>query len=177
MLTYLFGMPQKLYSEIPFGKYNDFSVDDEASLFLEYNNMLTGRFFVSTGEIVGENRLSVSGTKGKIVMEGDEVTLYTYSEDLPEYSKNANCTSTQDMNISKTEKIFQTSREDPYSEMFENFASACRKEELPIASGKEGIDSLMLTNAAYLSAWKTEKVILPLDMEEYQKEFEKNTKE
>lgn len=44
MYQYLFGMPQKLFAAIPFGKYNDFIVDDEATIVMEYDNGKTGTF-------------------------------------------------------------------------------------------------------------------------------------
>ena len=45
---------QKLFAAIPFGKYNDFIVDDEATIVMEYDNGKTGTFILSTGEACHE---------------------------------------------------------------------------------------------------------------------------
>ena len=59
-------MPQKLFAAIPFGKYNDFIVDDEATIVMEYDNGKTGTFILSTGEACHEERLEIIGTKARI---------------------------------------------------------------------------------------------------------------
>ena len=56
-------MPQKLFAAIPFGKYNDFIVDDEATIVMEYDNGKTGTFILSTGEACHEERLEIIGTR------------------------------------------------------------------------------------------------------------------
>ena len=47
---WLFGMPTSIYAVIPYGKYNDFMVDDEATLLMEYPQQRTATFILSTGE-------------------------------------------------------------------------------------------------------------------------------
>ncbi len=40
---YLFGMPESVFAEIPFGKYNHFDVDDEATIVMRYaDGMIKG---------------------------------------------------------------------------------------------------------------------------------------
>ncbi|MCQ5164285.1 Gfo/Idh/MocA family oxidoreductase, partial [Faecalibacterium prausnitzii] len=38
---WLIGMPTSIYAVIPYGKYNDFMVDDEATLLIEYPQQRT----------------------------------------------------------------------------------------------------------------------------------------
>ena len=45
---WLFGMPTSIYAVIPYGKYNDFMVDDEATLLMEYPQQRTATFILST---------------------------------------------------------------------------------------------------------------------------------
>ena len=47
---WLFGMPQSIYAMIPYGKYNEFAVDDEATLLMEYPDNCTATFILTTGE-------------------------------------------------------------------------------------------------------------------------------
>ena len=69
-------MPQKLFAAIPFGKYNDFIVDDEATIVMEYDNGKTGTFILSTGEACHEERLEIIGTKARILLEDDNTEMY-----------------------------------------------------------------------------------------------------
>lgn len=43
MWQWLFGMPDAVYASIPFGKYNDFQVDDEVTMVMDYADGVTGR--------------------------------------------------------------------------------------------------------------------------------------
>ena len=87
-------MPQKLFAAIPFGKYNDFIVDDEATIVMEYDNGKTGTFILSTGEACHEERLEIIGTKARILLEDDTLTI-TRHRDVCEYIKNEEVNSRQ----------------------------------------------------------------------------------
>lgn len=68
---WLFGMPISIYAMIPYGKYNDFMVDDEATLLMEYPQQRTATFILSTGEGSYTERLEIVGTKGTALLEKD----------------------------------------------------------------------------------------------------------
>ena len=165
---YLFGMPESVFAEIPFGKYNHFDVDDEATIVMRYADGMTGTFIASTGEADGADRLTISGSKGRLVLTGDEIGLAVYSEDSDLYRRNAQVTDARDLRIVRSVEPF--GQEAPMSEyiaLLTNFAAAVRGEEELVSTGRSGIGSLALTNAAYLSAWKDERIKLPVDGEEY----------
>ena len=69
MFQYLFGMPQRMFALIPFGKYNDFAVDDEDTIIMDYDNGMTASFVLTTGEACHEERLEIIGTKAKLLLE------------------------------------------------------------------------------------------------------------
>ncbi|MBP5177588.1 MAG: Gfo/Idh/MocA family oxidoreductase [Clostridia bacterium] len=162
---YLFGLPQTVYANIPFGKYNDFDVDDEATLVMNYPSLTTGNFFLSTGEGVGTARLEICGTAGRILLVDKSLSITRLSCDTRDYSRSAKVTSDQD--LIKTEERFTFDSVDAYKIMLENFADAVLKGEAPIAPGYDGSKTLELVNAAYLSAWKGKRVELPTDKQEY----------
>lgn len=163
---WLFGLPQKVYANIPFGKYNDFKVDDEATINMSYADGLSAVFILTTGEAVWEERMEVVGSHGTLLMENDKLTITIYDKDAREYGKCARVNSREDMAFTvRTEEYPHTV--EPYAEMFENFAAAVRGEKELTASGQDGINVLEITNGAYLSAWKDKAVNLPIDAEEY----------
>ena len=167
MYQYLFGMPQKLFAAIPFGKYNDFIVDDEATIVMEYDNGKTGTFILSTGEACHEERLEIIGTKARILLEDDTLTI-TRHRDVCEYIKNEEVNSRQNMTFTEETIQFEKASE-PYAQLFENFANAVLKgdESYLTVKGSEGINSLMLCASAYYSACKGIKVELPLEASDY----------
>ena len=69
MFQYLFGMPQRMFALIPFGKYNDFAVDDEDTIIMDYDNGMTASFVLTTGEACHEERLEIIGTEAKLLLD------------------------------------------------------------------------------------------------------------
>lgn len=171
---WLFGMPETIYADVPFGKYNDFMVDDEATVQMRYADGMTGTFFLTTGEAVWEERLEIIGSKGKILLENDTLHVWHYSQDILEYMKTEQVTTRENLTIEEEVISFEKAKE-PYQELLENFARAVLDggETALIAPGEDALNQIMLTNAAYYSAWKEGVVTLPVDREAYDEELEK----
>ena len=166
---WLFGMPESVYADIPFGKYNDFRVDDEATVQMRYPGNVTAVFMLTTGEAVWEERLEIVGSKGKLLLEDDTLHIKRYSSDSVEYMKTQQVTSRENMEI--IEEIIEFKKtEEPYPQMLHNFAEAVLRGDASIlaASGSSAVNQLMLTNAAYYSAWKGQQISLPLDVATYE---------
>ena len=167
---FLFGLPETVYAEIPFGKYNSFAVDDEATIVMRYPNGVTGTFIASTGEAEWSERLSVAGSKGKLVLTDNTLEISMYSQDSDEYRKSAQVTDGRELTITRTEQHFGPADSGlAYRTMLENFASAILDGTPLIAPGTAGEGALELMCASYLSAWKMARVTLPVDREEYRK--------
>ena len=162
MWQYLFGAPEYLYAEIPFGKYNGFAVDDEATIVMRYPGNVTGTFVLTTGEGAPRERLEIAGTDGAILLEGDVLTLTKFGQNVRDYIATAQATSGQELSV--TQQTFDLRDEtNAYAAMFCNFARAVLRGERPIADGRESCAALQIINAAYLSAWEGRRVKLPAD--------------
>lgn len=173
---WLFGMPESLYANISFGKYNDFLVDDEAIIIMEYPNHLTGTFILTTGEIQREERLCVIGSKGKITMTGNKLTVERNAIDAGEYSKTVQI-NTRDNMQTATETIECDNPVEPYEKMLDNFVKAIWEEEPLIADGTAGIHTLQLTNGAYMSAWEKKRIMIPIHGAAYDAMLKEHIKE
>lgn len=175
---WLFGMPESVYADIPFGKYNDFKVDDEATIFMKYPDNLTAVFVITTGEAMWEERLEIVGSRGRILMEDDTLHISYYNTDSEEYIKNEQVNSRENLKITEEVITFEKA-EEPYAEMLENFAKSVISGDASdiTAPGSEGINQLMLTNSAYYSAWTGKAVVLPLDAAAYEEELQKHCHE
>lgn len=174
---WLFGLPEGLYARIPFGKYNDFAVDDEALLVMDYPENVTGSFFVSTREASNRERLEVVGTLGSLLLEGDKLTLSLYDQDLAEYAREALCTDARGLAVTVREETFSPAK-DPYGEILRDFAEAVEayeeagglyrdeeRQEALISPGADGVATLALCGGAYLSALRGERAAFPLSEE------------
>ncbi len=173
---WLFGMPESIYAMIPYGKYNDFAVDDEATLLMEYPHKRTAALILTTGEGTWTERLKVVGTRGTALLEDDTLTLHTYAQDTETYRRTASCTARQQFAETTVQENFGP-QEEPYPEMLANFADAILHGTPLIAPGVEGVRALELTDAAYRSAWRGEKVSLPLDAAAFERELQKQMRE
>ncbi len=165
---WLFGMPESLIADIKFGKYNEFLVDDESTIIMKYPNQTSGIFILSTGEIQKEERLSIVGSKGKITMQGSTLTLEENEQDAKIYSLTATCSSRDQMNVKSTQ-IDCGSPSLAYETMIQNFCESIQRDVPFIAEGSSGTDTLHLTCAAYLSAWKDAPIAIPISPAEYDK--------
>lgn len=172
---WLFGMPESIYADIPFGKYNDFNVDDEATICMRYPDNLTAVFMLTTGEAVWEERLEIVGSRGRLLLEDDTLYIWHYSTDSEEYIKNEQVNSRENLSINEEIMHFEKA-EEPYTEMLENFAAAVISgdENILAAPGKEAVNQLMLTNSAYYSAWTGQRTQLPIDGKKYETELKKH---
>ena len=161
---------------IPYGKYNEFAVDDEATLLMEYPDNCTATFILTTGEGSYTERLRVVGTKATALLEEDTLTVETYGEDVETYRRRADCTARQELAATRTTEEFGA-QEEPYPDMLHNFGEAILHGEALTAPGVEGVRALELTDAAYLSAWLGQKITLPLDAERFEQELQKHIQE
>ena len=172
MFQYLFGMPQRMFALIPFGKYNDFAVDDEDTIIMDYDNGMTASFVLTTGEACHEERLEIIGTKAKLLLEDNTLTI-TRHQDVEEYIKTEMVNSRENMQYVKETIEFPKAPE-PYTELLKRFARASLEHDdtYLVSKGEEGINSLMLCAGAYYSACNGIQVKLPVDAEDYSRLME-----
>lgn len=154
---WMFGMPDRVFAKVSFGKYYDIEVEDDVMAFFEYDNGITGEYITSTGEVPGTNRLEIACDMGKVVIEDNRMTF------------NRNIVSERDFNKTNTFPFGQPecwnceipvdfSGGEQHVGIFKNFTSALREGTKLIAPGEEGLNALTISNAIHLSAWIGETV-------------------
>ncbi len=158
ILQWICGMPVRLRASCYEGKFHHIEVEDEATLFFEYENGATGVFITSTGEYPGTNRLEISGTKGKMVLEEGHIRLFTHAP-------RAGASNGADIPDIVCETIETGGETGGHAAVLQNFTDAVRTGSPLIAPGEDGIYELSLSNAAFLSSWTGEWVLLPIDAE------------
>ena len=161
-----------------YGKYHDIEVEDDATAIIEFEDGVIGTFVASTGEFPGTNRLEISGTKGKLLIDSNlesKLLFYKNEEDSLLYSSHAK----EAFPIIKSFKEeVKTSGENPqHIEIIRNFTEAILGHEKLFVDGKEGIKQVELMNAIELSGWDGgERIKFPLDNQRYKKELDEHAK-
>jgi predicted dehydrogenase len=163
LIQWLCGMPKRVRAFCGFGRYHEIEVEDDVTAYLEYENGATGVFVSSTGEYPGTNRLEIVGDKGKIVVEEGKLYFNQLKTPLSYHTKNApdpfsgpECWACQ---VPVTEENTQ------HAGILKNFTEAILNGIPLLAPGIEGINSLSISNAIYLSTFTDAWVELPVDEE------------
>ncbi|SFQ32053.1 Predicted dehydrogenase [Butyrivibrio proteoclasticus] len=162
---WIMGMPSSLTAFCHEGLFHDVDVEDDATIYAEYSNGATATFITSTGEYPGSNRLEISGTYGKAIAENGVLKLFLLKKDERKICFN----SKESMPCEEVTEIVLNLKDerDGHILIMENFSDHILNGTKLIAPGEEGIKSLGISNAAYLSSWKRSVVDLPVDEDEF----------
>jgi predicted dehydrogenase len=161
LLYWFFGRPARVTAFCSLGKHHNIEVEDEVTAFLEYPGGVTGVFVTSTAEAPGTNRLEVTGTRGRLVLENDELSMVR--NEIP-----------SDVFSRTTDKMFGTppvwniqipvaGKGGQHVEMIQNFVDAVLDGTPLIAPAEEGIHSVEVGNAMLFSGLTGKPVDMPLD--------------
>lgn len=161
MWNWFFGLPDKVYASMEFGRYNDFLVDDAIDLQLHYDSGFHGTFVSATGEAPGINRLEIWGSKGRLTMEGNKITLAENELSVEEFGR-INQEKFAKIPYSVTEETFD-GQVNPYGIIMSNFANHLLHGEELLTTGRDGLRQIQLANAIYVSGWEERKVTLPVE--------------
>ena len=160
------GMPEKITAFCTEAKYHRIEVEDDATIVAKFPGGAEGIFVTSTGEYPGTNRLEISGTKGKLVLENGKLKWWQLRSDERDFCVNSE-ESFAHIPMDYTE-ISDEQGAHGHQKILQNFTDHILHGEPLLAPGYDGIRELTIQNAAYLSAWKGSiPVALPFDEAEY----------
>ena len=160
------GMPVSVTAHCDVARYHRIEVEDDATLLTRYANGATGLFITSTGEYPGTNRLEIAGDLGKLVLEDGVLKWWRLKE--AEYDVRWHSGSSMPkIDFDYSEERFADDGAQ-HQGILQNFADAILDGEPLISPGADGLNELMLSNAAYLSQWQGNiPVELPLNAEKF----------
>ena len=160
------GMPDSVTAFCDTAKYHRIEVEDDATIITRYKNGAVGTFITSTGEFPGTNRLEISGDLGKIVIENGVLKHWRLKESERRFCFDCKeCFAEAEYEYSE---FTDNSNVQSHISIIENYANAILNGERLISPGEDGINELIISNAAYLSEWQGNREIpLPLDSSEF----------
>ena len=165
---WIFGMPKRVRAFCNFGKYHKIDVEDDVTIFGEYENGATATFITTTGEAPGTNRLEISGDRGKLVIEDGKLKWWKLSEPEREF-----CFTSKEGFYNPPTHYEEFCDEIPegHPQVLEAFAKSILTDSEMVARGEEGLNSLSISNAAYISAWTDDWAELPTDEAFFEKKL------
>ena len=160
------GMPERITAFCTEAKYHNIEVEDDATVFAQFPGGAEGVFITSTGEYPGTNRLEISGSLGKLVLENGVLKWWKLETDERQFCFHADKSFThipmECIEIPEKEVV------QGHQRILQNFTNSILWDEPLLAPGYDGLKELTIQNAAYLSAWKGSiPVSLPFDEDEY----------
>lgn len=169
------GLPKDVYAQCQIGAERKIKVENEAVILMNFPSGASGQFIASAREFPGTNRLEISGSKGQIIVENDnkvnihrlgvdeKIVAQTSSELFPiiEYDSEEIIFEHEDNSLQHRATI-------------QNFIDAILNGSPIACSFEDALQSLIVTQAAYLSNWNNEKVLLPLNENEFKQKLNEN---
>jgi len=168
---WFFGMPKRLRGFCYEGKNRDIEVEDDVTAFMEYEGGATGVLTATTGEAPGTNRLEVAGDNGKLVFENNTIKLWKLEMSESEYNRTAK--TGFDRPKSESFEVEYEKCDSGHHIITQNAVNNVLFGEPLYTPATEGIKSLTLSNAMYLSSWTDDWVDIPIDADLYLRELEK----
>jgi predicted dehydrogenase len=170
MLQWLLGMPARVRAFVQLGRYHQIEVEDNVTAYLEFPNAATGVFIASTGEAPGTNRLEISGTMGKVLLENDRLTFSRNKVSMIDQCRNAT------LGFQKPEVVVSeipfVNEPAQHATLLRNFIEAILDGSPLIAPGEDGLASIELANVLLYSGLTNQTVELPLDAAAYERKLQ-----
>lgn len=166
MWNWFFGLPDKVYAALEFGRYNDFQVDDAADVQFFYDSGFHGTMISATGEAPGVNRLEIWGSKGRLTVEDGKTLIFDENEmTTEEFAAN-----NREVFTELPHNACQIPLEPagiPYQHVMCRFAQTVLTGAQAVADGWDGLKEVQLANAVYVSGWEERRVTLPVEEAHY----------
>jgi predicted dehydrogenase len=158
-------IPKRVNAFCQYGKYHDIEVEDDVTAYVEYENGATGVFIASTGEAPGTNRFEIAGDRGKLVVENNTLTFFRLTQSEREF----NASFKGGFGQPECWKIdIPVGRDNPgHLGIIQNWIDAILKGTPLLAPGEDGLKSVEIANAIYLSSWLKQTVEFPISADLY----------
>jgi predicted dehydrogenase len=161
ILQWLCGMPSRVRGFCQLGRFHHIEVEDNVTCYLEWANGTTGVFVSSTGEAPGTNRFELCGTRGRLVLENNQIQFTRNEADMIEFSRAAR-TGFAKPEVWHVQVPFDNAPSQ-HATLMQNFVEAILEGAPLIAPAEQGLGSVELANALLYSSLIGQTVELPLD--------------
>lgn len=171
IIYYMVGLPRTVYAKALLGYKRNITVDSDVTVTLEFENGATGSFVSCTHDMFGTDRLELDFSRGKIVVENNECTIYTFFDDEANVNKNYSNEEFRKIdNLIVSQKKIKNENAEPNKEyimILQNFTDSILKGTPLIADGLDADKSVILSDAVNYSNYLKKEVSLPINEDDY----------
>ncbi|MFP3937957.1 MAG: Gfo/Idh/MocA family protein [Phycisphaerae bacterium] len=160
LLTWMAGLPRQVFAYAP-TRLHDIEAEDTATAVMDYGNGMVGTLYATTAEAPGYEELIVVGDKGTLIAEGQRLMLGRPARQVSEHAAKAEGTF-EDLGGTWENVEVPPDKGGEHIEVIRRFAGAILRGEPMVATGREALAELELSNALYLSAFRNRPVDLPV---------------
>ena len=153
---WIFGMPKRVRGFCSFGKYHDIEVEDDVTVYAEYENGATAVFITTTGDAIGDNRLEITCDRAQLLYEHGKLTVTELEKPMSQLTQELKTSFARPEKKVTVYEDLGTGRQHPA--IIENFSMHLLYGEPLLAPGRDGIPGLAISNAIHLSNSKNEWV-------------------
>ncbi|WP_342433710.1 Gfo/Idh/MocA family oxidoreductase [Neobacillus sp. FSL H8-0543] len=166
---------KRVHAFCHYGKYHDIEVEDDVTAYVEYENGATGVFIASTGEAPGTNRFEIVGDYGKLVVENNALTFFKLAQSEREF----NATFKGGFGMPEYQRIdIPVDSGNPgHLGLIQNWVNGILHRTPLLAPGEDGLQSVDIANAIYLSSWMNQTVEFPVDADLYYEKLQEKIKQ
>nr|WP_066307895.1 Gfo/Idh/MocA family oxidoreductase [Bacillus sp. FJAT-29814] len=166
---------KRVHAFCHYGKYHDIEVEDDVTAYVEYGNGATGVFIASTGEAPGTNRFEIAGHRGKVVVENNALTFYQLAQSEREF----NATYKGGFGKPEYNRIdVPVDGDNPgHVGIIQNWIHAIVQGTPLLAPGEDGLHSVEIANAIYLSSWMNQSVDFPVNADLYYEKLQEKIRQ
>ena len=158
-------------AHVHYGKWHDIEVEDDVTIYVEYENGASGVFVTTTGDAHGTNRFEIQMDRAKFIVEGNRLYMEEYEMPEPEWTRT--CKSGFATVPSKGGYVETDGKSEQHVGILNAWANAILNGGELVARGEEGINALTISNAAHLSSFLGKEVEIPFDNDLFQEELMK----
>jgi predicted dehydrogenase len=158
------GMPSAVYGRTE-TRLHDIEVEDLAEALLTYPDGGTGYLYCSTNEPPPGQMIEVFGDKGKLIYRDGALRLIRFETPVTEFNRTNKEMWASPKSIEETIQL--PPGEGGHAVVLRNFARHILTGEPLLSPGEEGLRSLELANAIWLSAALKKQVKLPISRKAY----------
>lgn len=173
LLQWLCGMPTEVTAKCSIGQWHNVEIEDDVTAIFKYPNGAMGTLITSTGVTPGTDRLEIATDRGTFIVENSQKLIVNeLSEKEQDFAKEST-SPFQAPDVTRIEYTFPPERIYGHILILNAFSHAILNGGELLIKGKEGINSLTLSNAMYLSSWLNKTIELPIDEDLYYEELQK----
>ncbi len=161
LLIWFMGLPVRLQAFCHNGKWHSIQTEDDATVYMEFKDGSTGVLCTSTGDAPGTNRLEISGSRARLVLEDGTLSIDRLKVDEREWR--TQCKENSKTPPMKQERMQFGDNPNQHAKVLNAFADHILNGGPMVANIEDGLRAVQLNNAMYLSSWTGSMVELPVD--------------